>query len=174
MMAESVQNPEETSLEASSNANRPNPLVPARMRGIAGSQDPAQLSAVARANPARLLKAYELARLAAQLSQDNKAQDILLLDMRKLTSLVDFFVVVTVPSRRQASAIAGQIELEMKKLKESKLSLEESDTGRWTLLDFGDVVIHLFSPEGRDFYNLEDVWGDAPRLDWKDANLKIN
>ena len=94
--------------------------------------------------------------------------------MRKLTSLVDFFVVVTVPSRRQASAIAGQIELEMKKLKESKLSLEESDTGRWTLLDFGDVVIHLFSPEGRDFYNLEDVWGDAPRLDWKDANLKIN
>ena len=64
--------------------------------------------------------------------------------------------------------------LEMKKLKESKLSLEESDTGRWTLLDFGDVVIHLFSPEGRDFYNLEDVWGDAPRLDWKDANLKIN
>jgi ribosome-associated protein len=62
----------------------------------------------------------------------------------------------------------------MKKLKEAKLSLEESETGRWTLLDFGDVVIHLFSPEGREFYNLEDVWGDAPRLDWKDATLKIS
>lgn len=173
-MADPVLNTDETSPESTTTAAKPNPLVPIRMRGIAGSQDPVQLSAVARANPARLLKAYELARLAAQLSQDSKAQDILVLDMRKLTSMVDFFVVATVPSRRQANAIAGQIELEMKKLKEAKYSLEESETGRWTLLDYGDVVIHLFSPEGREFYNLEDVWGDAPRLDWKDATLKIS
>ena len=99
-MADPVLNTDETSPDSTTKAAKPNPLVPIRMRGIAGSQDPVQLSAVARANPARLLKAYELARLAAQLSQDSKAQDILVLDMRKLTSMVDFFVVATVPSRR--------------------------------------------------------------------------
>lgn len=150
------------------------PPVPKRMaRTIAGMQDPAEHAAVARSNPERLQKAFELARLAAQMSEDSKADKILVLDMRKLTSMLDFFVIATVPSRRQAGAIAGQIELEMKKRKEQKMSVETSETGRWTLLDYGDVVIHLFSPEGREFYNLEDVWGDAPRLDWKDAGLKI-
>lgn len=150
------------------------PPVPKRMaRSIAGMQDPAEHGAVARANPERLQKAFELACMAAQMSEDSKAEKILVLDMRKLTSMLDFFVIATVPSRRQAGAIAGQLELEMKKRKEQKMSVETSETGRWTLLDYGDVVIHLFSPEGREFYNLEDVWGDAPRLDWKDASLKI-
>jgi ribosome-associated protein len=104
--------------------------------------------------------------MCAEFAANAKAENILLLDMRKLTSVVDFFVIATVPSRRQAVGIAGQIETEMKKRQEKKLSVETSETGRWTLLDYGDVVIHLFSPDGRDFYSLDEVWGDAPRLDW--------
>ena len=171
-MPDSAQTSEATN-EAATPEGLVQPLAPKRMRGIAGMQDHTEQGAIARANPARLQKAFELACLAAQMAEDNKAEKILVLDMRKLTSMLDFFVIATVPSRRQAGAIAGQIELEMKKRKEAKLSLESSETGRWTLLDYGDVVVHLFSPEGREFYNLEDVWGDAPRLDWKTPGQQI-
>jgi ribosome-associated protein len=141
-------------------------LMPKRLQGISSAQDPAVHSAVGRTNPARLTKAFGLACMCAEFAANAKAENILLLDMRKLTSVVDFFVIATVPSRRQAVGIAGQIETEMKKRQEKKLSVETSETGRWTLLDYGDVVIHLFSPDGRDFYSLDEVWGDAPRLDW--------
>lgn len=150
-------------------------ILPQRLHGgINAMQEPALYSAVSRANPSRLQKAYEIARMCAQFAADSKAEDILVLDMRRLTSMLDFFVIATVPSRRQATAIASQIEMEMKKQKETKLSLEASETGRWTLLDYGDVVIHLFSPEGREFYSLEDVWGDAPRLEWNNPDFKID
>jgi ribosome-associated protein len=167
-MSESVENsndPEQSKIAE---------ILPKRFNGgIGAMQEPALYSAVSRTNPGRLQKALDLARMSAQFSVDAKAENLLVLDMRRLTSMVDFFVIATVPSRRQATAIASQIEVEMKKRKETKISLEVSETGRWTLLDYGDVVIHLFSPEGREFYNLEDVWGDAPRLDWKDPNLNL-
>lgn len=141
--------------------------IPKRLKGIAGLQDTVPISAVDRAVPGRLEQAYALARRAAEIAEDSKAEAVVVLDMRPVTSLVDFFVLATVPSRRQATAITAQIEAEMKKLKESKYGVEASETGRWTLMDYGDVVIHVFSPEGREFYDLDDLWGDAPRIDWK-------
>jgi ribosome-associated protein len=151
-----------TTPEAS--AERP---VLKRLQGIAALQDAVPIGAVDRANPNRLAMAYELARRAAEIAEENKAEAVVVMDMRGVTSLVDFFVLATVPSRRQAGAIVGQIDTEMKKRKESKIGMESSETGRWTLLDYGDVVIHVFSPEGREFYDLDDLWGDAPRIDWK-------
>lgn len=141
--------------------------IPKRLKGIGSLQDPVPSFAVERTNPARLHQAYALARRAAEIAEDSKADSISILDMRPVTSLVDFFVLATVPSRRQATAISAQIEAEMKKQKESKIGMEASESGRWTLLDYGDVVIHIFSPEGREFYDLDDLWGDAPRIDWK-------
>lgn len=167
-MSETAENP------ASPESPDVNDVLPKRLHGIKALQDAATYSAVARSNSDRLQKAYELARMCAQFAADGKAENIMVLDMRRLTSMVDFFVIATSPSRRQATAIANQIEIEMKKRKESRLSFESSETGRWTLLDYGDIVIHVFSPEGRDFYSLEDVWGDAPRLDWTNPDLKIN
>ncbi|MFM7130806.1 MAG: ribosome silencing factor [bacterium] len=148
-------------------------MMPRRLQGISSAQDPAVYSAAGRSNPARLTKAFGLACLCAQYAADAKAENILLLDMRKLTSVVDFFIIATVPSRRQATGIAAQVEAEMKKRQEKKLSVETSESGRWTLLDYGDVVVHLFSPEGRGFYSLDEVWGDAPRLDWTKPDQEL-
>jgi ribosome-associated protein len=78
-------------------------------------------------------------------------------------------VIVTAASRRQSNAIAIEIDQEMKKRGEAKLGLEGSEDGRWTLIDYGDFVVHIFSPEDRAYYALEDIWGDAPRLDWQES-----
>lgn len=140
---------------------------PRRLKGIGALQDTVPLSAVDRTFPGRVQQAYTLARMAAEIAEANKGESIVVMDMRPVTCLVDFFVLATVPSRRQAGAISAQIEAEMKKRKESKIGAESSETGRWTLLDYGDVVVHVFSPEGREFYDLDDLWGDAPRIEWK-------
>ena len=92
----------------------------------------------------------------------------------KATPLVDFFVIVTAASRRQSNAIASEIDQEMKKLGEAKLGLEGSEEGRWILIDYGDFVVHIFSPEDRAYYALEEIWGDAPQLDWQDAEPGTN
>ena len=91
-----------------------------------------------------------------------------MLDLRQATPLLDFFVIATASSRRQGHAIASEIDTEMKKLGEHKLGLEGSEEGRWILIDYGDFVVHVFSAEGRSYYALEEIWGDAPRLDWQD------
>jgi len=131
-------------------------------------QDEVPFNAVARSQPDRVARALELARVCARIADDNRAKDVLLLDLRKATPLVDFFVIATASTRRQSNAIASEIDQEMKSIKEFKLGLEGSEEGRWVLVDYGDFVVHLFSGDARQYYALEEVWGDAPRLDWKD------
>ena len=118
--------------------------------------------------PRRASEALELREPCARIADDNRAKDILVLDLRKTTPLVDFFVIVTMVSRRQSRATASEIDQAMKKQGELKLGLEGSEEGRWTLIDYGDFVVHIFSPEGRAFYALEEIWGDAPQLDWQE------
>ena len=118
-------------------------------------------------------QALEHARLAARIADDNRAKEILLLDLRQATPLLDFFVIATASSRRQSHAIASEIDAEMKKLGEHKLGLEGSEEGRWILIDYGDFVVHLFSAEGRAYYGLEDIWGDAPRLEWESSAPRV-
>jgi ribosome-associated protein len=129
-------------------------------------QDDVPHHATERREPRRAAVALERARACARIADDNRAKDILVLDLRQTTPLVDFFVIATAGSRRQANAIASEIDQAMKKLGEAKLGLEGSEEGRWTLIDYGDFVVHIFSPEYRAYYALEDVWGDAPQLDW--------
>ncbi len=126
--------------------------------------------ATARREPRRAAVALEHARACARIADDNRGKDILLLDLRKTTPIVDFFVIVTATSRRQSHAIASEIDQAMKKLGEAKLGLEGSEEGRWILIDYGDFVVHIFSPEDRAYYALEEIWGDAPQLDWQDSS----
>jgi ribosome-associated protein len=130
-------------------------------------QDDVPHHATDRREPNRMNVALDRARLCARIADDNRAKDIVLLDLRKATALVDFFVIATAASRRQANAIVIEIDQEMKKRGEAKLGLEGSEEGRWTLIDYGDFVVHVFSPEDRAYYALEDIWGDAPHLDWQ-------
>jgi ribosome-associated protein len=132
------------------------------------AQDPVPSHAVARTTPERMTRALEHARIGARIADDNRGKDVLLLDLRQVTPLVDFFVIITASSRRLSNAIAEEIDKEMKHRGEHKMGMEGSEVGRWILIDYGDFVVHVFSPEARTYYSLEDIWGDAPRLDWQD------
>jgi len=139
-----------------------------RGRSLKAFQDNVPHFATERRAPGRAAVALERARICARISDDNRGKDILLLDLRQSTPLVDFFVIVTASSRRLSHAIASEIDQSMKKLGEAKLGLEGSEEGRWTLIDYGDFVVHIFSPEDRTYYALEEIWGDAPHLDWRE------
>jgi ribosome-associated protein len=123
---------------------------------------------VARTTPERLARALEHVRVCARIADDNRGKDIVLLDLRCATPLVDYFVIITATSRRLSKAIAEEIDKEMKRRGEHKLGIEGSEEGRWTLIDYGDFVVHVFSAEARSYYALEEIWGDAARLDWQD------
>ncbi|MBM4039200.1 MAG: ribosome silencing factor [Planctomycetes bacterium] len=96
-----------------------------------------------------------------------KAEDILVLDVRKLTQITDFFVLASTASERQLKAIAERLHRELKAAGAHCLGVEGEAAGGWVLLDYVDVVVHLFSREARDFYALEMLWGDAPRVRWQ-------
>jgi ribosome-associated protein len=132
-------------------------------------QDDVPHHATERRDPRRADLALERARTCARIADDNRGRDILVLDLRQTTPLVDFFVIVTASSRRQSHAMASEIDQAMKKLGEAKLGLEGSEEGRWTLIDYGDFVVHIFSADNRAYYALEEIWGDAPQLDWRDS-----
>jgi ribosome-associated protein len=137
-------------------------------------QDEVAHSAAGRAMPDRVAKALEHARFAARIADDNRAKDILLLDLRSATPLIDFFVIASANSRRQANAIASEIDQEMKKLGERKLGMEGTEEGRWILVDYGDFVVHIFAEDARSYYALEEIWGDADRVEWRDpARIKV-
>ncbi len=149
-------------------SNLPDPMEQLRRsRRLHDPQDEVPPEPAGRSSKERLSRALEHAKICAQIAADNRAKDITLLDLRKSTSLVDYFVIATAPSRRQANAIVSEIDQEMKKIQEYKLGMEGSEEGRWTLIDYGDFVVHILSEEARNYYALEDIWGDAPQIDWE-------
>jgi ribosome-associated protein len=115
-------------------------------------------------------RSLELALAAARTAADNRATDIVVLDLRELTSEFDFFVVATGTSRRQLHAISEEIDHTLEDdLGDRRMSVEGYNESRWILLDYGTVVIHLFDQETRDYYRLEDLWGQAPHVDLSDV-----
>ncbi len=142
--------------------------MPKRLRGTRLAQDEVPPTGRQPHAGQRQEQALERARMCARIADDNRGRDILLLDLREGTPLVDFFVIASAASRRQANAIAIEIDAEMKKINELKLGMEGSEEGRWILIDYGDFVVHVFSEEAREYYGLDEIWGDASRLDWAD------
>jgi ribosome-associated protein len=96
---------------------------------------------------------------------DKKAEDIVLLKIRDVASYADYFLLCTGRSDRQVQAIAQSIETELKKLGHRALGIEGMSHGQWVLIDYGDVIIHVFQESVRKFYDLEGLWIDAPRID---------
>ncbi len=111
--------------------------------------------------------ALERAFICARTADENKAKDILVLDMRKISPLYDYFVIATGSSRRQIHNIAEEIDDRMKKVGEKRLGLEGYEASRWIVQDYGDVVVHIFDKDARFYYSLEELWADAERMDWK-------
>lgn len=102
------------------------------------------------------------AALAA--AEDKKARDILTLDISKLSPIADYFIICSAGSTAQAQAIADHIEEKLLEQGQPPLHKEGYSKANWILLDYGGVVAHIFREEDRRFYNLEQLWGDAPIL----------
>ena len=114
-------------------------------------------------------RSLDNALVAARCAEEMRAKDIVVLDMTKIASIVDFFVIATGTSRRQMHAIADEVNRRIKRDGgNTRLSIEGYRTeGHWILMDFGDVVLHVFTEEGRQLYDLENLKADAERIDWQ-------
>ncbi len=108
----------------------------------------------------------EFAKEIARIAEDNRAEDVVILDLRGLSSVTDFFVIATGTSDRQMRAIVEQIEEYGKRVGQRRFGLSGYDAATWVLADYVDVVVHLFDVPRRHYYDLELLWGDAPRIDW--------
>lgn len=105
-----------------------------------------------------------LAKRIFEIADDHKASDITVLDLRRLTSFTDYFIIATGMSDSQVRAIAESIRKDLKRAGKIPLSEEGFRSGRWAVLDYGDVVVHVFYHMERAHYSLERLWHDAPRL----------
>ncbi|MDX1583700.1 MAG: ribosome silencing factor [Thermoanaerobaculia bacterium] len=104
-------------------------------------------------------------RTLAEAALSKKADRLVILDVEKLTSIADYFVICSAASDRQADAISDAVEESLRKNHGAKpLMVEGRRSGRWMLLDYGDFILHIFNEETRRFYNLERLWGDAPEV----------
>jgi ribosome-associated protein len=106
----------------------------------------------------------EQARRAAALCLDNKALDVLLLDLHGVTDMTDYFVVATGTSDTHVRSVAGNVVEAMAKVGVKAYSIEGAEEGRWVLVDFVDFVVHVFHPSMRSYYQIERLWGDAPSV----------
>lgn len=113
-------------------------------------------------------KALQRAMAAAKAAEANRGQDIVILDMREVTPIFDYFVLATGASRRQLHAMSEEIDHALEQeLGDERLGIEGYAESRWILLDYGDVVVHLFDAETRDYYSIEDLWAQAKRIPLK-------
>jgi ribosome-associated protein len=106
----------------------------------------------------------EIARIAAQAALNSKAENVDILDVRGLSSFTDYFVIMSGRSTRHVQGLAEAVDnaLRQKRLKNAKT--EGMNQGHWVLLDYNDVVVHIFYSVTREFYDLEGLWHDAPHL----------
>ncbi len=113
-------------------------------------------------------------RIAALAANEKKGEEIVALHVHDLTSLADYFLVITARSATQARAIYESIDQAMTAAGREPLHVEGNTAFRWVLMDYADVVIHILLPEERDFYSIEKLWVDAPTLDWSATDTPAN
>jgi ribosome-associated protein len=124
-------------------------------------------TATLHANHLQLAPALERACLCARVARDNKAKDILVLDMRDITPLYDFFVIVSGTSRRQIHTLAEEIDSAMHAAGDTRIGIEGYQASKWVIQDYADILVHVFDPDTREFYQLEELWADAKKIDWE-------
>ena len=111
--------------------------------------------------------ARKLAVQAARIARDDNAEDVLVLDMRGISPVTDYFVIATGTSDRQLRAVCDEIAEHAKAVGQPVWHVAGRDSADWIVLDFVDVVVHLFEQSLRAYYDLELIWGESPRIDWQ-------
>ncbi|HJV44389.1 MAG TPA: ribosome silencing factor [Bacillota bacterium] len=104
---------------------------------------------------------FEIAQKTAEIASDKKAGNVIILDIKGLSVIADYFVICHGNSSTQVQAITSELKKKMQEFGVEIKGVEGYDDARWVLLDLGDVVVHVFHKDEREFYNLERIWGDA-------------
>jgi ribosome-associated protein len=115
--------------------------------------------------------ALEFARAVARIAADNKAEDVAVLDLRGLSGLTDFFVIGTGTSDRQMSAVLDRVAEHARSVDRRMFNVANTRESTWVLADYVDVVVHLFDAQHRQYYDLDGLWGDATRIDWRRSSV---
>ena len=118
----------------------------------------------------RTTDALQRSRVAAAAAADKKGEDIVVLDVGDILGIADAFVITSASNTRQVRTIVEEVEKQVREKSEAKpRAVEGLDDASWVLLDYGDVVVHVFLTETRAFYGLERLWADAARVPWENA-----
>lgn len=119
-------------------------------------------------------RSLERALAAARVADQNRGRDIVILDLRELTEVFDYFVLATGTSRRQLHAISEETDQVFEtQFGDHRMGIEGYAESRWILLDFGDVVVHIFDDETRAYYDLEHLWGGAKRVPFETSQPAV-
>ncbi len=114
-------------------------------------------------------RSLQLALAAAQTAAEDRGKDILVLDLRDLTCIFDYFVIASGSSRRQLHAISEDIDHKLEdELGDKRMGIEGYRESSWILLDYGTIVIHLFEESTREYYSIEKLWGEAKHVPWEE------
>lgn len=111
-----------------------------------------------------------MAIAAARAAADKQAGDVVVLDVRAPIVITDYFVIASAGSERQLKTVADEVHRTLADLGAKPLRREGEREGDWVLLDYGDMVVHVFGEEAREYYGLERLWRDAPPVDWQPAD----
>ncbi len=114
------------------------------------------------------LSSLEVAKLVSAAALDKKARDLIVLDVSEISSFADYFVIMSGRSTRHVQGLAEAIDSKIRSKRTKDTNSEGLREGLWVLLDYNDVVVHIFYNEVRKFYDLEGLWHDAPRISWND------
>ena len=120
-------------------------------------------------------RSLELATAAARTAVDNRAQNVVIMDLREITPVFDYFVIATGTSGRQLRSMSEDIDNVLEKeLGDKRMGVEGFQDSHWILLDYGSVVVHLFDAETRSYYDLENLWATAKRVDVAGVTGKLS
>jgi ribosome-associated protein len=111
-----------------------------------------------------VLTAQERAIKCAAFALDKKALDVKIFEIKKISSIADYLVLASGRSDRQVQAIADSVKVELKPF-DRPIDMEGFEEGRWVVIDYGDIIVHVFQEEVRRIYNLDELWGRAPQLE---------
>jgi ribosome-associated protein len=119
-------------------------------------------------------RAIELGRIAAQAAADKLATDITIVDVSERLAVTDLFVLVTAPNERAVKGVVDEVERELREHGEKPMRREGESEGRWVLLDYADIIVHVQRAEERLFYALENLWKDCPSISFVDRDLEAH
>ncbi|MGH7127197.1 MAG: ribosome silencing factor [Planctomycetaceae bacterium] len=122
-------------------------------------------------SPEQYARSLRQACLIARTAEEYRGQNTVVLDLTAITPIFDFFVITSGTSRRQMHAVAEEVDRALAGEGSPRRGVEGYEGSSWILQDYGDIVLHIFTPEVRQVYDLERLWADAKRIDWRNVDL---